>query len=505
MLTNVYQPMVGAFACSLYQLLYQALPGDCSGYSKPELHRELFLLLGLKLNEEGRQRFIDETSRLEAVGLLKTSQVGLAGQSDFIYEYELYCPLHPQEFNENPHLVMLLHNHMGKRYTVRILSELMYAKEDEGILRDETWRENVSAPFYEIFKLDATSDELEHDLSAAMPEVRETAPRSTLDLPGFTFADIILRFPKTSPRRMFVERLRGDEERIFLLNTLAYEYGKVDVVEVARILDEAEVWDARGNFELGNLRERFSEVYLQNNKRKAAEKKMVRKIVQQQSLATVTEPDMDEAAIVGELDPKYYLPLLPRFEGLLSVEQYNLMMRFDDHKSFLARHYYPYVNAQEGSVPPEFSSVLETAEHEFGLPKEVINVLIYYVLRVSEEKGGAQRLSGRFIESIVHNMASADIRTYEKAILYVHNQAKLEQQLAKQEGRRAASGAGTGQRSGTNAGGGRGKRGGAGGGGAGVRRPVMQVVESEPVKKPTPAQMKELMRLVEMDEDHKNP
>lgn len=53
MLSSVYQPMVGAFAISLYHLLFQQIPIEKLGYSPLEQQRRLFLTLGLEPSEKG--------------------------------------------------------------------------------------------------------------------------------------------------------------------------------------------------------------------------------------------------------------------------------------------------------------------------------------------------------------------------------------------------------------------------------------------------------------------
>lgn len=67
MLSSVYQPMIGAYAVSIYHTLFHQLPADKSGYSPVEQRRKLFLALELESGERGRKFFIEQTSKLEAV------------------------------------------------------------------------------------------------------------------------------------------------------------------------------------------------------------------------------------------------------------------------------------------------------------------------------------------------------------------------------------------------------------------------------------------------------
>ncbi len=98
MLSSVYQPMVGAFAISLYHLLFQQIPIEKLGYSPLEQQRRLFLTLGLEPSEKGRRYLIEQASLLEAVGLLQTCRIYMPEQEDYVYEYELQQPLSLTEF-----------------------------------------------------------------------------------------------------------------------------------------------------------------------------------------------------------------------------------------------------------------------------------------------------------------------------------------------------------------------------------------------------------------------
>ncbi|MGK4302142.1 hypothetical protein, partial [Klebsiella pneumoniae] len=69
MLSSVYQPMVGAFAISLYHLLFQHIPAEKLGYSRVEQQRRIFLSLGLEPSEKGRKYLIEQASRREACSI----------------------------------------------------------------------------------------------------------------------------------------------------------------------------------------------------------------------------------------------------------------------------------------------------------------------------------------------------------------------------------------------------------------------------------------------------
>lgn len=98
MLSTIYQPMIGAYAVSLYHTLFLQLPIDKVGYSATEQQRRLFLSLELETGERGRKYFIEQTAKLEAVGLLKTTRKFAEVSDDYVYVYTLSAPLSPNEF-----------------------------------------------------------------------------------------------------------------------------------------------------------------------------------------------------------------------------------------------------------------------------------------------------------------------------------------------------------------------------------------------------------------------
>ncbi len=152
MLGSVYQPMVGAFAISLYRLLFEHIPAEAIGYSAVEQQRRLFMTLGVEPNEKGRKYLVDQASRLEAVGLLATCRIYMPENDDYMYEYELMPPLSPADFFATQHLTLLLRDKIGK-FAVLSLREQFWNREPEEWSRRSIGKENISLPLYDIFQL----------------------------------------------------------------------------------------------------------------------------------------------------------------------------------------------------------------------------------------------------------------------------------------------------------------------------------------------------------------
>lgn len=455
MLSLIYQPMIGAFAVALYQQLYHGIAEGQCGYSALEPQRKLFLGLGLEMNERSRKYLIDQTSKLEAVGLLQTSRLGMPDNADVIYEYELSEPLTPTEFFRNMHLTMLLRDKVGK-YAVISLREAFGANEPDELAHAQLTKENISVPFYELFKLNMQSvdDELEQALSEVAP-ARQAAPRPQLETAGIPYGDIILRFPRNSANRRFVERLRGDQEQLAQINYVAYKYS-LSVSDICRLLDEDGIFDANGELLIDELQLRANQLYRQDKKR---ENDRQRTIARAQAASNVESEELDEEFAVNE---EYYLQVPNQLQGRCDIHQYNMLMRNEPHTRFLQR-FFP------GSVPEWIERVFERIDLNYRLAAPVINVLIHYVIGAND----SQRVTKSFFDSVASNMLMRQVDSFEKAVQYVREQAQVEidKERRKDEGY-SGNGARSAGRSGALS---RGNRGSGGGGTS--RKPAIPIVQ----------------------------
>ncbi len=219
MLSGIYQPMIGAFAVSIYTTLYGQLPADKAGYSSLEQQRRLFLSLELEPGERGRKFLVEHTSRLEAVGLLETSRKFALASEDYIYEYALFQPLPPNEFFKNQHLSLLLRDKVGKYMTLQLRDEIVAPEPKE---LEDCSSENLSMPFYEIFRLN--TQVIDFELEQALYETasgRHNESRANITAKGFLYSDIIIRFPRESVNREYVEGLKFLPEEMAKINFAA--------------------------------------------------------------------------------------------------------------------------------------------------------------------------------------------------------------------------------------------------------------------------------------------
>lgn len=138
-LTDLYLPILGTEAFSLYLLLWEKIPNkELITQRKP--HAELLSLLGIDL-----KRFYEARIKNEALGLMRTFE-----KKDDIgtyYVYQLFEPLSPDDFFKDDLLSIFLYEQIGdSKY--RLLAD-KYSHSNL-ILQNS---EEITKDFLEVFKL----------------------------------------------------------------------------------------------------------------------------------------------------------------------------------------------------------------------------------------------------------------------------------------------------------------------------------------------------------------
>ena len=481
----IYQPMIGAVAASLYQLLYHHVQEGKVGYSVLESQRKLFLGLGLEMNDAGRRRLADEASRLEAVGLLQTSRIVLHSGDDIVYEYALQAPLSPADFFRTNHLVMLLRDKIGK-YAVVALGEQFYVGEPDELAEARPVKESISVPFYELFRLNthAADEELEQALAEVAParaRVMPAAAAAAMETAGITYGELILRFPRNAANRACVEQLRTDEEGMAIVNYVAYKY-ELTAADMCRLLDEDGIFTPEGELLLEDLQRKASQLYRQDRKRSEARNRAAARAGYTPGSQPADQPEAEMPDEV-EVQAQHYLDVPRQLAGRCDAAQYNMLMRNEPYTRFLKK-FFP------GAVPEWIDREFERIDLNYKLPDGAINVLIHYVLGMND----SQRLTKGYIESVVSNMLIRTVDSYEKAVAYVQDQLKIEERK-----REAAAQAEAGGGSNGGSGGQRRYNGGRGGNrsaGSASRKPAIPIVEqSHDAEEVTPEELERLMNL----------
>ncbi|ULO08416.1 DnaD domain protein [Paenibacillus sp. 19GGS1-52] len=414
MLGSVYQPMVGAFAISLYRLLFEHVPAESIGYSGVEQQRRLFMTLGIEPNEKGRKYLIDQSSRLEAVGLLQTCRIYVPETDDYMYEYELMPPLSPADFFATQHLTLLLRDKIGK-FAVLSLREQFWNREPEEWSRRSIGKENISLPFYDIFQLN--THVIDYELEQALAEVatvRQPGMRETGE-PAIGYSDIILRFPRESANRGHVEKLRFDHAQMGIINYVAHKY-ELNPQDLCRLLDEDGVFSPEGEVILDALQYKASQHFRQDMKRQEKREVAAAKVVAIRPSSN-EQSDDSTAPVEQSVEMEYYVEVPPQFMTKCDIHQYNMMLRNEPYTRLL-QTFFP------GAVPTQLMDMFERIDLNYKLSGEVINVLIHYLMTMVAS-GGDQRMNRNFVEAIASNMLVKQINTYEKAVHYIRDQSKV--------------------------------------------------------------------------------
>lgn len=411
----MYQPMVGALASSLYQTLYHQLPADMTGYAKPEQQRKIFLSLDLDPSEQGRKTLAALSSKLEATGLLSSYRVYIPDNDEYLYVYKLHPPLDPVEFFKNQHLLLLLQDKIGKHSLMSIKDHFILGPVEE-LTNPSLIQEDLSSPFYDIFRLDSFM--VDYELEEAIEQLAATAVAFNTDKKAMTneweYADIIQRFPKDSVNRQYVENLNRQQEELDQINYIAHKYD-LSLVELCRLLDEDGVFTAEGQVRQEVLQHKASTIYHQTRKREESRERFLHKT--EEKLETAEQLPKEKS-----VEMAYYLEVPDMFAKQCTIHQYNLMLRNESYLQLLKR-FFP------GSIPEHVLKLFERLDINYKLNEEVINVLIHYLKHYNLSWNRA------FVEAIASDMLGRQISTFEQAVDYIRSQR---QWLEKRKTQRAA-------------------------------------------------------------------
>lgn len=458
MLSTVYQPMIGAFAIGIYTLLYQQIAVDLVGYSLLDQQRKLFLALDLEPNDKGRKFLIEQTSRLEALGLLQTSRRFVPEQDEFIYEYHLLAPLKPEEFFENQHFTMLLRDKVGK-YAVLTIREQFQTQGSETLAEASASFEDISVPFYELFTLNSSMVDIE--LEQALVELapaRETAAASQQDnLLKYEYADIIVRFPRESNNRVFVEGLKFKPGQLASINYVAGKY-MLTLKDTCQLLDEEGIFGETGELNIEAMQQIASLHYLQTMKRDDEREIRLHKRKTMEQTQEGVHNEQKQGA-----DAFYYLEVPPPFHGQFTVEQYNEMLQNSPY-TFVLEQFFP------GSVPDFTRKLMMKLDINYKLTDEVINVLLHYL--VSRYKN----MSQNFIESIASSLTINQVVTFAQAVEHFRHHEE-EKDKAKVKNHPATAGRVASGRS------------------RGKQKPKLEIVENQPGEPMTDEELQEIRLL----------
>ncbi len=366
-LIKLYQPIIGSVAINLYFTLWCNL--DASKIISTEYtHHNLMAEMRIKLED-----ILEAREKLEAIGLLKTY---LKKGSINSYIYELYSPLEPSEFIDNPILATTLSSNIGKAEYEKVLNIFKIPKIDLRGYKD------VSATFANTFEV---TDGLEISDTKNIRKVQqiELIVDEKIDL------NEILEL---IPSEILNHRSISKETRS-LIYKLAYIYN----------LDDKELIELIRN---------------SVDERKMIDKNLLR--LNCHNYYTFEHQNVTPS-LVYKKQPEY-LRKTASDGSKLAKQIY----------TFETTSPYDFLSGKNKGVKPSKKDLLliENLMIDYDLPPGVVNVLIDYVLRINDNK-----LTKNFVLTIANQWKRSNIKTVEEAmkICKKENKNKSKSKVIKKE------------------------------------------------------------------------
>lgn len=348
-LNMLYMPLIGNIAVSLY-LKLQSEVANNSYLSVEFTHHHLMTSMSLTLDNIKEARI-----KLEGIGLLKTYY--MEGSVNY-YIYELYSPVSASEFFMHPVFNVVLYNNVGKTEYNRLVD---YFKVPQILLKDY---EDITTPFDQVFKSSKyTSLELNGE---------NISSKNKLILNyefDFDFELIVSLIPKN----IFNERCLNKSNKELIVN-LSFLY-EIDPVTMADLIKAS--LNEKGNIVKEDLRKNAQKYYQISNDNRLP------------SLLFKSQPEYlkdieDTTSKRGKI--------IKVFENTTPYE-------------FLKIKY-------KGAKPTERDmQILETLLIDVKLNPAVVNVLVDYALRTSNNK-----LIKSYIETIAGQWKRCNIETALEAM-----------------------------------------------------------------------------------------
>lgn len=347
-LIKLYQPIIGTVAINLYFTLWSNL--DTSQIISTEYtHHNLMALMRIKLED-----ILEAREKLEAIGLLKTY---LKKGNINNYIYELYSPLDPDEFIDNPILATALLSNIGKNEYEKTLAIFKVPTFDlDGY-------EDISASFSETFEV---NDSLEISDTEDVRKVKQ------LDLIVDEKIDLNSLLGMI-PSEILNHRTVTKEIKS-LIYKLAYIYN-LDEGELSELIRNS--IDERRIINKNLLRSNCHNYY-------------------------TFEHQNVEPSLIYKNQPEYL-----RKKTSDGSKKSKLIYTFETTSP------YDFLTGKNKGIRPSKSDLLliENLMVDYDLTPGVVNVLIDYVLKINDNK-----LTKNFVLAIANQWKRANIKSVEEAI-----------------------------------------------------------------------------------------
>ena len=357
-LTMLYQPIIGSNSVNLFLTLWMDLDKN-EFMSVEENHHHLMTSTSLSINE-----IIAAREKLEAVGLLKTFYKEKEEENNYIYE--LFSPLSPSEFFSHPILNIVLFNSVGKKEYEKIVD---YFKVPRITLTDY---EDITKSFNEVFT----------------------------STPSTTFENNIQNIKTTNKLGLNTENIVDFE---LLISSLPKETisEKTFTKEIKKLINDLSLIYNLSIEEIKNI------ILTSLNERQMIDKTMLRKNARNYYQF---ENNGKLPSLIYQNQPEYLRSPISK-----DSKRAKMIYTFETISPY---NYLKYKN--NGAKPTDRDlKIIENLRVDLELSPAVINVLIYYVLTVNNNK-----LNKNLIETIASQWKRLNIETAEDAMTQVLKESK---------------------------------------------------------------------------------
>lgn len=381
-LTKLYQPIIGGSAYSLYLTLFGEthFADQTKGVTISELLRKL---------DMGIPDFYKARIRLEGIGLLRIYR---SQENNNQYFYQLVPPLTAQAFFKDSLFRTLLIEKIGDRLFNEEI-ELFLPKE-----KDKQSYKEITRSFLDAYHFDVNNREVLNQTDF-MPIESENQPKLAETIENVESFDY--NFFKAGLNKHFVRQESFTKEIKELIYTFHVVYGIDEMAMQALILESADV--ESGEVNKNKFVSNVQRFYLNNQKTQKSS----------QVLNQVNEQTENSS----EAKNKDNLQNLTATEAAVIRHA----------KQTAPANYLRSIKDQKGGfVTSDELWVLKELVESSRLSKDVINILLHYILVVKE----AVVLEKRYAMKIANDWAQSGVRTPEQAIQKVkelYNQSKNKQ------------------------------------------------------------------------------
>ena len=354
-LLMLYQPLIGQTAVSLYFSLWAYLDKS-EIVSYDWTHHHLINNMQIKLEE-----IIEAREKLEAIGLLKT-YLKKGEYNDYIYE--MYSPASPKEFLENPVLNISLYNSVGKIEFNKIIEYFKIPK-----FNLEQY-EDITCSFNDIFM----SIDFEN-YKPLLEDLKDNKKNKLKIVSSFDIENTLSLIPE---ELLNISSITNDIKDLFYKLSFIYNYSDDEMLELIK----NSIQDKRIDKEL--LKENCRRYYKFENPDKVI-------------------------GIVHKSQPEYLRKQCGTSKKDKMIYQFETT---SPYQYMASKHSGNNITHQE-------LEILEYLLDDMNLNPGVVNVIIDYVLKVSNNK-----LNKKFIEMVETQFSRSKIQSVEEAIDFANKEHK---------------------------------------------------------------------------------